>query len=67
MIRRFGRRFLPSTVAASLAQLLERKPMVANTTWVNTEAGKGCFSGNADAQKEYKRKARLLSRRSMEE
>lgn len=61
-----GKRFLPTTIAAAIARLVERSPNVAPTSWVNTEAAKQCFSNDAEQQKEFKRKARNLAKRTVE-
>lgn len=51
----------------ALKKLLTNEPNPSPATWVNLEAAEMAFSRDQDNRKQWKKKARALARRSMEE
>ena len=59
---------LPPLAFSSVVQkLLTNEPNPSPATWVNLEAAEMAFSRDQDNRKQWKKKARALARRSMEE
>mmetsp|Transcript_108090 Transcript_108090/g.186551 ORF Transcript_108090/g.186551 Transcript_108090/m.186551 type:complete len:439 (-) Transcript_108090:214-1530(-) len=51
----------------SLKKILTNEPNPSPATWVNNDAAEMAFSKDMDVRKQWKKKARALARRSMEE
>eukprot|EP01012_Entosiphon_sulcatum_P008720 TRINITY_DN14783_c0_g1_i1.p1 TRINITY_DN14783_c0_g1~~TRINITY_DN14783_c0_g1_i1.p1 ORF type:complete len:442 (+),score=67.55 TRINITY_DN14783_c0_g1_i1:86-1411(+) len=51
----------------ALKKLLSSEPNPSPATWINEEAAHMCFAKDLEERKQWKKKARALARRSMEE